>query len=198
MCSLSGVNSWFCSYYGAGAVSGYPGFDTLFVGGNLYWTNQQGGEVQAYGPGGTNVNLATGETYPQSLVTDNSYLYWVTGFNLMRMPIPDLTKPPPYATPTAVGSGLVPLRINNGFGIGTYATISTDGKYVYFAAQIGANQGIFYVPVAGGAAVELTPTTNPVSVLSVNVTGSTQAIFFADLGGIGTTTAGIYKVAPPP
>jgi hypothetical protein len=188
--------SWFCGAYGS-PLSGIPGFDPLYVAGYPYWTALYTGNVSASGPSG-DVNIATGETYPQSLIDDGTYIYWETNSTILRLAHPNLSGTS-FAVPTTVASGLTLFGNSYTNSIGGKGTIATDGKYVYFGGTSGPNTGIFYVPVGGGGTpVELTPVAGPLRILSVNVTSGGQAIVFADLYGIGGNAPGVYKVAPPP
>jgi hypothetical protein len=122
---------------------------------------------------------ATNEPGATALATDGEYAYWiVSGSSIHR---------------ARLANG-APVNVELVAGVGSVApkNLSTDGKYIYWAGQLGSEVAVYYAPVAGGAIAELTPVTAPGLVLAkVDTWSGQRVVYYSD-------ATGISKVAAPP
>jgi hypothetical protein len=114
----------------------------------VFWTETTSGDVDYYNLAfaGTNGTLATGQSSPQSLTTDGSYLYWLSG-SAASASLASAAAHPATQTVTT----LVPTV--SGTSWSTVQTVASDGKNVYWADTVAGVSGIYTVPITGGTPV---------------------------------------------
>jgi hypothetical protein len=120
---------------------------------HVYWTNavsMAGGSVHATPLGGGAVTaLAANEDQPHSMVVASGSVFWATLVGVNRVPITG-------GSATVVAEGAFP------------GGLTADGTHVYWANSGYPGGKIMKAPLAGGAAVELVPTSHD-SVVGVAV-----------------------------
>jgi hypothetical protein len=123
-----------------------PGSTMAAASNAVFWTDVTAGTVDFYNSASENSGtVSTGQTGPQSLTTDGTYLYWMSG---------------PAATATLQRAGAHPASQTvtkvasvEGHAWSNVQTVASDGSNVYWADTVAGSTGIYTKPVSGGSPV---------------------------------------------
>jgi sugar lactone lactonase YvrE len=138
---------------------------------NLYWTNLNGGTIDAVPiGGGSTTTLASGITFPLLLTLDSQNVYVTCGDGTI------------LSIPKAGGDGGIGNVIVSGQGGDGISGIAVDSQHVYWSNNA-VDGGIFMAPLGGGSPTQLVGSQNQAGSIAVD-TANVYWVTSLNPGGI--------------
>jgi sugar lactone lactonase YvrE len=138
---------------------------------NLYWTNLNGGTVDAVPlGGGSTTTLAAGLTAPILITLDAQNVYVPCGDGTI------------HAIPKAGGDGGIGNVLVSGQGADGISGIAVDSQHVYWSTNA-VDGGVFMAPLAGGSPTQLVGSQNQAGSIAID-TANVYWVTSLNPGGI--------------